>query len=690
MAGAEGSAGERSPAAGLRPGAGARLLRAAGVAALLAATAAIYAPVRQHGYIELDDRRYVLENPLVRGGLTPGGIAEAFRSTWDSNWIPLTWISHMVDASLFGLEPGPAHLHNLLLHLIATALLLALFHRMTGAFWRSGIVAALFALHPLHVESVVWIAERKDVLSTALGVAALRAYAGYAARPGPRRYAGVALLHALALLAKPMMVTLPLLMGVLDFWPLRRRAALRRLVGEKLPLLALSGVSAGMTLFAHTRAGTLASTEVVPLGARLAQAVVATATYLGRTLWPRDLAVYYPHPGTPEAGAVLGALAVLVAVTGSALWQARRRPYLLAGWLWFGIGLVPVIGVVQTGFQGLADRYTYLPSVGILLALVWLAAEGLGAAARRPGARRAAAFGAALLAVAVLGLLARATRAQVALWRDSVTLFEHAVRVAGPAPVSLFALGSALAREGRLEEAAQRYREALALDPRFAEGHHNLGVLLARRGELAAAVDHYRRALEIAPRAPEVHVQLAAALARQGDAEAALRHYREALRLAPGLVQARVNLGLVLLQLGRAGEAAEELGRAVEQAPAFVPARINLGLALARLGDLEGAALAFEEAAARAPELQPAHLNLALVRARQGRVAEARRAVRRALEIAPEDAAARRLLERLGQATRPPGGAPEAPQPEAVPSPAAAPGSGRGEGEARGRPGDPP
>jgi hypothetical protein len=402
-------------------------LLAGALLALLAV--ALYAPTARHGFVNLDDDAYVVLNPRVNAGLRAANVAWAFTGTACSNWHPLTWISHMLDVQLYGLMPRGHHLTNVALHAANTVLLLLLWRGLTGSLWRSALVAALFAVHPLHVESVAWIAERKDLLSTLLGLLAALAYLGHLRRPRPVAHALALCLFALALMAKPMLVTLPLLLLVLDVWPLGRlggpagrRAALRRLVVEKAPWAALSLGSAAITLSVQSASGAVRPGDVFPVSERLANALVSGVAYAGAALWPARLAVYYPHPGGSLPAWQGAVAAALLAAASAAAWRAaRRRPHLAAGWLWFLLSLAPVIGIVQVGTQARADRYTYLPLTGLFVALAW----SLPRAARAPrSARRTAAS-----AAAVVALLALAARIQTAYWRDSLTLLGRALDV---------------------------------------------------------------------------------------------------------------------------------------------------------------------------------------------------------------------------------------------------------------------
>jgi tetratricopeptide (TPR) repeat protein len=448
--------------------------------ALCLLVAAVYAPVRGFPFVVYDDGEFVLENPPVAAGLTGAGLAWAFTRAHSGNYVPLAWLSHMLDVELFGLDAGAHHVANALLHAVATALLFAALRAASDARWPSAFVAALFAVHPAHVESVAWISERRDTLSAVFWMLALLAWTRYARRPARGNFALAALCLGLGLLAKPMLVTLPLVLLLLDRWPLRRPEAWPALLREKVPLFALAALGSAAALVAQREGSAVASLVQVPLAARVENALVAAARYLGVAFWPADLAVFYPLELEHPAWRVVGAALLLGAASAGAFAARRRAPYLPVGWLWYGITLLPVLGLVQVGSQGMADRYTYLPFVGLGIATAWGAA---GLAARGPRLRAAcAAAGIAL--VAIWSLLARA---QLDTWRDSVALFENALAVSGEHPVVHLNLGEAHEAAGRLDLARRHYESGLALAPGAAQIHVRLGDLLSRTGERAAA-----------------------------------------------------------------------------------------------------------------------------------------------------------------------------------------------------------
>ncbi len=481
------------------------------VAALLAvATIALYARVYDHAFINFDDPGYVSSNAHVKAGLSTENIMWAFSTGAQSNWHPLTWLSLMLDANLFGAWPGGFHLTSVALHTANVVMVFLLLTRTTGAIGRSAFVAALFAVHPMHVESVAWVAERKDVLSAFFGLATLLAYVSYA-RAIRRRiawYALVVALYVFGLLSKPMLVTLPFAMLLLDWWPLRR-ARPWMLVIEKLPLIALAIVASVVTFLVQEAGGQVGSAERYPLVGRISNALVAYVRYIGKTFWPRDLAIFYPYPRAAFAIApVMGAAALLLAITIVVLILARRWRYLPAGWLWYLGMLVPVIGIVQVGRQSMADRYSYLPHIGLFILITWTFAD----LARHFGAKPRA-----LAAVGVIVLLAFALRTshQLEQWRDSKTLFTSAIAAAGENELAEHQLANEFAREKDFDEANRHYREALRINPAYAKAHLNYGKSLVNQRRYDEAIAELRRALEFDPKLREAQTTLDLMLSRQ-------------------------------------------------------------------------------------------------------------------------------------------------------------------------------
>ena len=485
---------------------------------LAAAVWLVYWPTLGHGFV-YDDQPYIVDNPVIHGGVTMKGFVWAFTSFYQSNWHPLAWLSHMLDCSLYGVRPMGHHLTNILLHMANTLLLFLLINRMTGALWRSAFAAALFGIHPLHVESVAWAAERKDVLSALFCILAMWAYTGYSKRPILPRYAMVFALFAAGLMAKPMLVTLPFALLLLDYWPLRRQRPLRRLIVEKIPLLALSAASSIVTYLAQQSAGSVAEFDRFSFGQRLANAAVAYVTYLGKTVCPTRLAVFYPHPGGAlPVWLVIGSAAALLVMSLAALRTARSRPYLAVGWFWYLGTLVPVIGLLQVGSQSMADRYTYLPLTGLFIAVCWLVPDLLR--------RRSQRLTAGALAVLALAALTASARLQVSYWRDTISLFRHATGVTEDNVVAYNNLGAALGRAGRNEEAIRALSESLRIAPNAAKAHYNLAILQSRSGDREGAIAGYRKALAIDPAFRSARKNLAVQLYYNGEYAEAWRQVR--------------------------------------------------------------------------------------------------------------------------------------------------------------------
>jgi tetratricopeptide (TPR) repeat protein len=522
--------------------------------AILAVTCAVYLQVAQFGFVTWDDPLYVTGNEHVRHGLSTQGVVWALTARVDSNWLPLTWLSHMLDVSMFGAWAGGHHFTNLVFHAIDTALLFAFLLAATRERLASAFVAALFALHPLHVEVVAWISQRKELLSTGFGLLALLAYVGWTRRGGAVRYAALVLAFAAALAAKPMLVTLPFALLLLDYWPLARtpwsaRGAdrppappPRRLLFEKLPLFAMSFAVCAIAFASQEIAR--AQAPAVPLALRLANAAVAALRYLGLALWPDPLSVLYPHPYAPELGGepwgaatVAAAVVALGAISAMAL-VARRRPYLAVGWFWFLGTLVPVIGLVQIGPQGLADRYTYVPLIGPFIALAWGARDAIAALGNRT-AVRAAAWGIALVLLAAAGV---ASHARARVWRDSESLYLASLAATPRNPVLLYNLGRFQAQQGRLEDAIRSYEAALAIDPDQPAANNNLGNLELRSGDPERAIAHYRAALRRAPDDVESLQNLGRVLAWRGELAEAVAELEHAARIAPENASVRSDL----------------------------------------------------------------------------------------------------------------------------------------------------
>lgn len=559
---------------------------------LFFAVALIYVQTLGHSFVFYDDLDYVRNNTHVRRGLTLSSVIWAFQTTAESNWHPLTWLSHMLDCQLFGLNPGGHHLTNLLFHAANSILLFVLLKKMTGALWRSAVVAALFAVHPLHVESVAWVAERKDLLSTFFFLLTLLAYVRYTRRPDWKRYAAVFLLFALGLMAKPMLVTLPFVLLLLDYWPLERfhpaessrlsqhLPTIKRLITEKIPLFALSALSCMVTVYAQRPA--LQSLDNFVLSARIENALVSYVKYLGKTFWPEGLAVFYPYPADIPEGVALLSAAILAFITIEILRAAKDHKYLPVGWFWFLGTLIPVIGIVQVGEQALADRYTYIPLIGVLIVIVWGAED-----VRSLFKLNVKTVGVAT--ATVLSSLAFLSFNQVSYWKNNVTLFERAVSVTEDNYLAHNNLAAALGAEGKLDEAAAHAAEALRINPNYISPRLNLAVIAQGKGDTERAVELYREALQLRPE-PKARIGFASVLMAKGDYEEAGEQLLLALQDDPRNVSAHNSYGLYLLFKGDPQGAVACFEKALLLDPDNTSARQNLDVTLRTLGRRQGPA----------------------------------------------------------------------------------------------------
>jgi tetratricopeptide (TPR) repeat protein len=586
-------------------------------------TVGVYWSVAKQGFINFDDPDYVSSNPRVQAGLTMESIQWAFTSSFSSNWHPLTWVSHMLDCQLYGLRPAGHHITNLLFHIANSLLLFGLLRRVTGALWCSAFAAALFALHPLHVESVAWVSERKDVLSAFFFMLTAWAYARYAAVQsqrsevqspkskvqsrgekvqGPksnvqsqgtrntqhatRFYLLSLFFFALGLMSKPMLVTLPFVLLLLDYWPLgrfqlsntnpppataARPSTLLRLVVEKIPFFVLAATSCVVTFLVQQASGAMPALAKSPLDLRVANALVAYARYLGKTFWPSKLAVFYPYSALNlDSWQVVAAALLLLSATVAFVLVARQRPYLLVGWLWFLGMLVPVIGLVQVGKQSWADRYTYLPHIGVFLMIAW-GASAVVARWKWPRLVPAVAAGLTLVACGL------ATSQQLSYWRTTKTLFQHAVAVTSGNFVAYTVVGNALIEEGKLPEAIEECRRALQISPEYPEAHNTLGNIHAKQEKYDEAIADYRAAVQADPNYPDAHNGLSSALLKKGAFVEAEAEAREALRLTPMHLPALFSLATALHNQGKLDQAAEYYHRILELKPDLYTPRRYLG-----------------------------------------------------------------------------------------------------------------
>lgn len=618
-------------------------------------TAAVYARTGGHQFINLDDALYILENPVVKTGLSVGSIGWAFTSTFASNWHPVTWLSHMLDVQLFGLNPAGHHLMNVILHAVSALLLYYVLTRITSAPWQSLFVAAMFALHPLHVESVAWVAERKDTLSGIFWTLTLLLYARYAEKPGTGRYLTALLCFAIGLMSKPMLVTLPLILLLLDYWPLNRlrsrdgegdgegaKLPALSLLKEKIPFLLLSALSSGITIHAQHQGGSMANLEKAPLLLRGANAIISYARYIVDTVWPRDLAVLYPFPNSIDPVALAGAALLLAMISGAVFIAGHRAPWLRVGWLWFLVTLLPVIGLIQVGGQARADRYTYIPLTGLFIMAAW----GVPPVLERWRHCRKTLAIAALSAVCALTVV---TWRQIGIWKDSATLFRHTLAVTSNNHLIHNNYGNALSDRGDLQAAMLQYREALRILPRSHLAHNNLGMALTRQGRYAEAIGHFRDALTARPDYLLAMVNLGNALSATGKTDEALAQYLQALKLDPMSRDANLNLALLYMKTGNRDEAIRHYDTVVNAEPRSPLAPLAMGIGLAQQGKLDEASGFLSQALQLAPDSADVHFNMGVFLARQGRNAEAREHFARALKARPDSITARQWLQQMGQ-----------------------------------------
>ncbi len=593
--------------------------RDAVAAVLLAALAfAVFLPALGLPFLNYDDPDYVTANPFVRDGLTAAGARWAFTGVgYAANWHPLTWLSHMLDVSLWGAAPWGHHLTSLLLHSLNAALLFLLLRGLTGVVWPAFTAAALFAVHPLRTEAVAWVSERKELLAACFALLAVLAWLSWARRRRPAHLAAAVLVYAMALLCKPMPVTLPLLLLLLDWWPLGRpaRGGWRVLLAEKIPFALLAAGSAAMTLVAQSRGGAVLHAPH-HAGLRLAAAATAVAGYVGRTLWPAGLAVFYPYDEHPSGLVVAVAALFAAAATLLAVRLAGRRPWVAAGWLWFAAGLLPVLGLVQVGWQAMADRYTYLPGIGLAVIAAWGSAEA---------ARRLPRWLTVALLAAVLAALGAGARHYLGFWRDSATLFARAAAVTRNNWLAEGNLGAALFASGRTDEARAHLDRALAINPGFAPARINRGALLADEGRATEAAAELEEALRIEPRSPEARFFLGLARFAQGRAAEAEAELRAALALRPWYAGAQVALGGLLVSQGRHVEARPVLEVAAHLDPGEPFVFCHQGTLELAEGRPREAEIAFRRALRLAPQSPAALAGLAEARRRLGTAADSGR-----------------------------------------------------------------
>src|SRR5438874_98989 len=597
---------------------------------LVVITWLVFGQTVRYDFVNYDDNEYVYANPAITSGLTPQGITYAFSGRHGRNWHPLTTLSHMLDCQLWGVRAGGHHLTNLVLHTIAVVLLFLVLKQMTGAIWQSTFVATLFAIHPLRVESVAWISERKDVLSAIFFVLTLGAYFHYARSPSLGRYVTMSIMFALGLLSKSMLVTVPFILLLLDYWPLERcggRSSIKRLFLEKIPLLALSAAGGFVTLWVQQ--SSVARTEQLPLIWRIGNGLVSCVIYVKQMIWPVGLAVFYPHPGDQLPVWEVGLAIVLLGLVSAGVIALRhKQPYLVTGWFWYLTMLVPVIGLIQVGSQAHADRYTYLPQIGLYLSLAWAITDALTSPLQRS-------ILAATASVAIIAL-AWCAHIQASYWRNGESLWGHALAVSSWNFMAHDGLGECLANRGHLDEAIDQFQMALNIAPGYREIETNLMLALTKKGRTDEAITHLQALLKEDPNDAQLHYNLGNALRKKGDSRGAIAAYEKALSIQGRYPAAHYNLGIALDQDGQIEEAIAHYQEAVKEQPNYPEVYYSLGNDLLRKDRVEDAIAAYEQSLksrSRYPEVEN-NIGLALVQ--KGRPSEAIAHWQNALAIQPD------------------------------------------------------
>jgi tetratricopeptide (TPR) repeat protein len=584
---------------------------------LVAITWLVFGQTIRYDFVNYDDNDYVYANPAITSGLTLHGIIHAFSGRHARNWHPLTTLSHMLDCQLWGVRAGGHHFTNIVLHTIAVVLLFLVLQQMTGAIWQSAFVAALFAIHPLHVESVAWISERKDVLSAVFFMLTLGAYVRYVRSPSIGRYLTMSILFALGLMSKPMLVTLPFILLLLDYWPLKGfavRSSTKRLILEKIPLLALSVAGGFITLWVQQ--SSVARTEELPLIWRVANGLVTYATYLRQMIWPMGLAVFYPHPGDQLPVWEIGLGSVLLGlVSAGAIALRRKRPYLVTGWFWYLVMLLPVAGLIQVGSQAHADRYTYLPQIGLYLLLAWAITDALASQLQR----RILAVTASVAVIA----LAWCAHVQASYWRNGESLWGHALAVTSGNFMAHDGLGEYLGNRGRLDEAIDQFQKALNIAPGYPEIETNLILALTRKGRTDEAITHLQALLKEYPNDAQAQYNLGNALRKKGDSQGAIAAYEKALSIQVRYPAAHYNLGIALDQNGQIDEAIAHYQEAVQEQPNYPEAYYLLGNDLLQKARVDDAIGAYEQALKSRPAYPEVENNIGLALLQKGRPSEA-------------------------------------------------------------------
>jgi tetratricopeptide (TPR) repeat protein len=626
-------------------------------AALTLSILLVFWQVRNFDFVNYDDNFYVYDNPHVLDGLTSDGIIWAFTTGYACFWHPVTWLSLMLDCQLFGPEPGGFHLVNVFIHIANTLLLFALLKKMTGSLWPSAFVAAAFALHPMHVESVAWITERKDVLSALFWMLTLLAYVGYVKRPAGFRYLVTIAIFVIGLMTKPMLVTLPFLMLLLDYWPLERfdfqpaktsdrrpgklssipdrRRILYKIIIEKVPFLILAVVFSIIAFLTQKASGSIVDIKTIPLTDRVGNALLSYATYIGKMFWPQNLTAHYPlnAAGSITLQQCMLYASLLLVISVFVIRFGRRQKYLPLGWFWFVGTLIPVIGLVQFAGSSYADRFTYIPYIGLFIMLAW----GMPELAAKWPHRKIALGTAAVIALTAMGIGAST---QAGYWRNSITLFSHAIEVTQNNALAHYNLGVAYGDIGRYQDAIETYQQAVRFRPDYAEAYCNLGGACDELGRHQDAVEAFRQAIRIKPDYAKAYYNLGNVYRQLGRHQDAVEAYKQAIRIKPDYAEAYNNLGVACLKLGRYQDTAEACKQAVRIKPDFAEAHYNLGAACHSLGRYQDAIEAYRQAVRIKPDYAKAYCNLGAAYHILGRYQDAIEAYKQAIKIKPDYAEA--------------------------------------------------
>ncbi|MBC2716515.1 MAG: tetratricopeptide repeat protein [Desulfobacteraceae bacterium] len=630
---------------------------------IIAVTLFVYWNIQSFDFINFDDDQYVAENQFVQKGISLDNIKWAFgfsKEAINFYWHPLTWISHMTDCHFFGLNAGMHHLTSLLIHIFNTLLLFFIFHQMTGAFWRSALIATLFAVHPINVDSVAWIAERKNVLNTLFWMITMLAYIYYARRPGFRRYLLIIIPFMLGLASKPMLVTLPCVLLLIDFWPLGRmnlfqsgnhfdldsgrlsfqEIPVRHLILEKIPLFILSFITVGISVLSVHITQQIVPDDAIPMSLRTANALVSYIKYIVKIIWPHDLAVFYPFPAAIPAWQPAAAGLILTGISIGILLKIKKAPYLLTGWLWYLGTLFPVIGIFQQGlWPEMSDRWAYVPQIGLFIIFSW---GSFAIISRVPRHKTIVSF----LTPAIIIALMLVSRHQASYWANSATLFRHNLDVTENNPVAHFYLGAALATNGQIDQAIDHYYQSLALKESD-EVHNNLGNALAQKGQIDQAIKHINIALKKNPLNHQALNNMGNVFLEMGEPDNAIIYFNRALHAAPQITEIHNNIGNALLQKNMPNEAISHFNIILNDDPYHIEANINMGVALIRLNRIDAAITHYQAALKAAPEIAEAHNNLGVLLLQKGQSDEAKTHFETAIRLRPGYANARSNLEKL-------------------------------------------